>query len=129
MGKSKLQEINEALDNGTDVVVEEPKQAVVTAVEVKPLVEKKTSVIDRIYRPTVNAIGEALQLSFKGKQRQYTYNALMQFAEHGGTSKQVAAKVDSTFIAKAGTEASVAWHLHQMANAGIVTVVNPTFIG
>jgi hypothetical protein len=129
MAKS-LKEINEALENGTDVVAETPKAATTTVEKVaaEPT-EKKTPVADRIYKPTVNGIGEAVQLSFKGKQRQFTYNALMQFAENGGTSKQIAAKVDPTFIAKAGTEASVAWHLHQMAHAGIVTIVNPHYMG
>jgi hypothetical protein len=123
-----LAAINEALENGTDVVAEQPKAAT-TVAEPKPLVEKKTPVADRIYRPTVDPLGAAVQLSFKGKQRQQTYNALMPFADNGGTSKQIAAKVDSTFIAKAGTEASVAWHLHQMAIAGIVTISNPTYMG
>jgi len=129
MAKS-LKEINESLENGTDVVAETPKAATTTVEKVaaEPT-EKKTPVADRIYRPLRNAIGEAIPMVFKGKQRQFTYNALMQFAETGATSKQVAAAVDSTFIAKAGTEASVAWHLHQLANAKQVEISNPTYMG
>ena len=121
-----IKEVNSQLDN---VVAEEPKAAIVKTAVVKEPVEKKTPVSERIYRPTIDPLGAAVQLAFKGKQRQFTYNALMQFADDGGTSKQVAEKVDGTFIAKAGTDASVAWHLHHLALGGFATISNPTYMG
>ena len=126
MSKNKsIAEINESLENNEDlnqtaVVVETPKAA-----KPKEPVIRKTPVADRIYRAVLNPIGEVVQRSFKGKQRQATYDALVTFSA-GATSKQVAEIAGDKVIAKKGAEASVAWHLHHLALMGIAEIVNPT---
>jgi hypothetical protein len=83
--------------------------------------EIKTSPRERKYK-----LLTAPTLTPKGKQRQIVLE-ILKTAENPMTAAEVAKLAKPMGLsAAAGVEASVAWHLHQMAILKIAEVVNPT---
>jgi argininosuccinate lyase len=78
-------------------------------------------VAERGYRAVRGLYGEIIQRSFKGKQRQITYDTLVKFPD-GATVEQLAEAIGDKLVAKAGVEASVKWHLHQLKLKGIAEI-------
>src|ERR1035437_10067596 len=97
---------------------------IVTVADKTPVI-RKTPVGERVYRAVLNPIDEVVARSFKGKQRQTTYDSLIKFPE-GATAKVLATDIGDKLVAKAGVEASVAWHLHKLQLIRIAEVLNPT---
>jgi argininosuccinate lyase len=81
----------------------------------------KPPVAERGYRAVRSLNGEIIQRSFKGKQRQITYDTLVKFPD-GATAEQLTEAIGDKLVAKAGVEASVKWHLHQLQLKGIAEI-------
>jgi hypothetical protein len=95
----------------------------VTEVDETPVI-RKTPVGDRLYRAVLSPNGEVIVRSFKGKQRQVTYDSLIKFPK-GATAKMLSTDIGDKLVAKAGVEASVAWHLRHLGSMRIAEVLDP----
>jgi hypothetical protein len=101
-----------------NIVAETPKVAqtvLETKTKTTPPMERKYELLEA-FKGTAN--------TFRGKQRQSTFNAL-QKVEVPSTPAEVAA-LSEGLITKFKVEESVSYHLHHLVKDGFARVTNPT---
>jgi hypothetical protein len=105
--------------NNVQEVAEVQKVQTAQTAQIK---EVKTPVDDRLYELANGIVGH----SFKGKQRQITFNSLLSL-NRPVTIKEISELAGEWgLIAKGGVIPSVRYHLHHLEKDGFVRITNPT---